>query len=67
MRALPPLMLLMLVVLHAPTQAQALMPSFFLGLFPSDLLAVGTSEPMTLLLTGVALLGLSRVGTPRHR
>lgn len=52
MRALTPLMLLMLVVLHAPTQAQA---------------AAGTNEPMTLLLTGVALLGLSRVGRSRHR
>lgn len=65
MRALAPLMLLLLVLLHAPTQAQALMPSFVASLLPPDLLA--SNEPVALLLTGLALLGLSRVGAPRSR
>jgi hypothetical protein len=63
MRAVAPLLLLLLAVLHAPTQAQALVPSFVRGLLPSDLLPASTNEPVALLLTGLALLGLSRVGT----
>jgi hypothetical protein len=55
-RAVAPLMLLLLAVLHAPTQAQALvsfLPDFFFS----------TNEPATLILTGVALLSLSQVGS----
>jgi hypothetical protein len=51
------LMILVLAVLHAPSSAQALMSSFLPDFFP-----LGTSEPGMLLLTGVALLCLARVG-----
>ncbi len=51
------LMMLLLAVLHAPLSAQALMSSFLPDLFP-----LGTSEPAMLLLTGLALLSLARVG-----
>jgi hypothetical protein len=51
------LMMLLLAVLHAPSSAQALMSS----LLP-DLFQFGTSEPAMLLLTGIALLSLARVG-----
>jgi hypothetical protein len=61
-RAIPLLMLLLLIVVHAPTQAQALMPPFLSGFFSSDLLSFTTNEPVTLLLTGVALLSLARIG-----
>jgi hypothetical protein len=50
-------MLLLLAVLHAPTQAQALVSSFLPDFFFS------TNEPATLILTGVALLSLSQVGS----
>jgi len=50
-------MMLLLAVLHAPLSAQALMSSFLPDLFP-----LGTSEPAMLLLTGLALLSLARVG-----
>jgi hypothetical protein len=53
--------LLVLVVLHAPSQAQALL---FFDLLPPDLIA--TSEPVILLLTGVALLALARVGVQQR-
>ena len=43
---------LLLVVLNAPTPAQALVYAFF----PE----FGSHEPVTLLLTGVALLSLAR-------
>ena len=56
-RAVAVLMVLLLAVLHAPTSAQALMSSFLPDLFP-----IGTSEPAMLILTGVALLSLARVG-----
>ena len=58
-----PMMILLLAVLHAPTQAQALLFDFL----PADFLPLNTSEPITLLLTGVALLGLARVGLPTSR
>lgn len=58
-----PIMVLLLVVLHAPTQAQALLFDFL----PADFRPLNTSEPITLLLTGVALLGLARVGLPTSR
>jgi hypothetical protein len=54
-----PVMVLLLALLHAPPQAQALFSDFL----PSDLLQLGASEPVTLLLTAVALLSLARVGT----
>jgi len=56
-RAVALVMLLSLVVLHAPSSAQALMSSFLPDLFP-----LGTSEPAMLLLTGIALLSLARLG-----
>ena len=56
-RAVAFLMISLLVVLHAPSSAQALVTSFL-----SDLLPFGTSEPAMLLLTGVTLLSLSRLG-----
>jgi hypothetical protein len=51
------IMVLMLAVLHAPSSAQALMSSLLPDLFP-----LGTSEPAMLVLTGVTLLTLSRLG-----
>jgi hypothetical protein len=57
-----PLMLLLLAVVHGPTQAQALVSSFFPDIFP-----LATSEPAMLLLTGLALLSLSSVGRTRPR
>ena len=56
-RAVAVLMVLLLAVLHAPTSSQALMSSLLPDLFP-----MGTSEPAMLILTGVALLSLARVG-----
>jgi|GEM_PF-2486067 len=50
-----PLVVLLLTVLHGPTQAQAL----FFDFLPFSLAA---SEPITLLLTGVTLLTLARIG-----
>ena len=57
-----PVLLLLLAVLHAPTQAQALVSSFFPDIFP-----LASSEPILLLLTGLALLSLASVGTNRPR
>ena len=56
------LLLLMLAVVHAPRQAQALVSSFFPDIFP-----LATSEPVMLLLTGLALLSLASVGSQRSR
>jgi hypothetical protein len=50
-------MVLLLAVLHAPSSAPALMSSLLPDFFP-----FGTSEPAMLVLTGVALLCLARVG-----
>jgi hypothetical protein len=55
-----PLVVLLLTVLHGPTQAQAL----FFDFLPFSL---GTSEPITLLLTGVTLLTLARIGVASTR
>jgi hypothetical protein len=55
-RAVALLMVVLLAVLHAPSSAQALRSA----LLP-DFFAFGTSEPVTLLLTGVALLSLARI------
>jgi hypothetical protein len=57
-----PLLLLMLAVVHVPTQAQALVSSFFPDIFP-----LATSEPVMLLLTGIALISLASVGSNRPR
>ena len=56
------LLLLMLAIVHAPRQAQALVSSFFPDIFP-----LATSEPVMLLLTGLALLSLASVGSHRPR
>jgi hypothetical protein len=50
-------LLLMLAVVHAPNQAQAVVFSVFGELFP-----FGTNEPGMLLLTGVSLLSLAYIG-----
>jgi hypothetical protein len=55
-----PMMILLLAVLQAPTQAQAL----FLDFLP---FSIGTSEPVALLLTGLALLTLARIGVTSSR
>ena len=57
-----PVLLLLLAVVHAPTQAQALVSSFF-----PDIVPLATSEPMMLLLTGFALISLASVGSNRPR
>jgi hypothetical protein len=61
-RFLASLALLLLAVMHAPTQAQALVFSVFQPFFPFT-----TNEPVMLLLTGVALLSLAQLGRPRSR
>lgn len=61
-RILASLALLLLVVMHGPTQAQALVFSVF-----GDLLPLTTSEPAMLFLTGVALLSLAQFGRPNSR
>jgi hypothetical protein len=54
-------MLLLLALAHTPTQAQAVVFSFF-----PDFL--GTNEPAMLVLTGAALLSLAHLGSrPRNR
>jgi hypothetical protein len=53
-------MLLLLAIVYAPTQAQALVFS----LFP-DIRPLASSEPVMLLLTGLALLTLASAGRPR--
>ena len=58
-----PLLLLMLAVVHAPRQAQALVSSFF----PDIHFPLATSEPVMLLLTGLALISLASVGSNRPR
>lgn len=62
-RLISAVMLLLLAVLHAPMQAQAL----FFDFLPADLFHLGTSEPVTLLITGIALLSLARVGLTSSR
>ncbi|HEY7647574.1 MAG TPA: hypothetical protein VID04_01110 [Methylomirabilota bacterium] len=52
-----PVVILLLVLVHAPTQAQA----WLSDLLPVDWLHLSSSEPMTLVLTGLALLSLARV------
>jgi hypothetical protein len=54
-------MVLLLAVVHAPTQAQALIFPALQELFP-----FGTNEPGMLFLTGIALLSLARLGRRPH-
>jgi hypothetical protein len=61
-RTIGPLLLLLLAVLYAPTQAQALVFSLF-----RDFRPLTSSEPALLLLTGVALLTFASTGRPRSR
>jgi hypothetical protein len=61
-KILAPLLLLLLAVVHAPRQAQALVSSFFPDIFP-----LATSEPVMLFLTGLALISLASVGSNRPR
>jgi hypothetical protein len=61
-RILASLALLLLVVMHGPTQAQALVFSVF-----GDLSPLTTNEPAMLFLTGVALLSLAQLGRPNSR
>ncbi len=58
-----PLMILLLALLHAPNQAQALLFDFL----PANWVALGSSEPVTLLLTGLALFSLGRVSLTSAR
>jgi hypothetical protein len=61
-RVLVPLIWLLLIVLHAPTQAQAVVFS----LFP-DFLALNGSQPAVLFVTGVSLILLANFGPARRR
>ena len=61
-KVIAPVMLLLIAVIHGPTQAQALVSSLFPNVFP-----LATSEPAMLLLMGLALLSLSSVGRGRIR
>jgi len=61
-RVLASLLVLLLAVVHTPTQAQALVFSVF-----QDFFAFGTNEPGMLLLTGLTLLSLAHLGRPRSR
>jgi hypothetical protein len=61
-QVLASLLVILLAVVHAPTQAQALMFSVFQDLFP-----FGTNEPGMLFLTGITLLSLAYLGRPRSR
>jgi hypothetical protein len=61
-KVIGPVTLLLIAVIHGPTQAQALVSSLFPNVFP-----LATSEPAMLLLTGLALLSLSSVGRGRVR
>lgn len=56
-------MLLMLAVVHAPPPAQALL----FDLLPADLALLGSSEPVVLILTGLALIRLGRLTLSRSR
>jgi hypothetical protein len=58
-----PVLLLLLALLHAPPQAQAL----FFDFLPADLVQLGASEPVTLALTGLTLLSLARLSALSER
>ena len=57
-RVVASLMLLLLAIALAPTPAQALVFSVFQDFLPFGL----TSEPISLLLVGLALLSLAQLG-----
>ena len=59
-RVIASIALVLLAVVHAPTPAQALVFSVF-----QDLFLFNTNEPVTLVLTGAALLSLAQLGRPR--
>ena len=61
-KVVAPVMLLLMAVVHAPTNAQALVSSFFPDIFP-----LASSEPAMLVVTGIALLSLASVGGSRQR
>jgi len=54
-------MLLLVAIAHAPTPAQALVFSMFQDILPFGI----TSEPISLFLTGLALLSLAQLGHRR--
>lgn len=61
-RVVASLLLLLLAVVHAPTQAQAYVFFVFQDFFPFS----STNEPGMLLLTGITLLSLAYLGrSPR--
>ena len=60
-RAVASLMLLLVAVAHAPMPAQALGFSVFQDILPFGI----TSEPISLFLTGLALLSLAQLGQRR--
>jgi len=61
-RVIASIALLLLAVVHAPSQAQALVFSVFQDLLPFST----TNEPVvTLFLTGIGLLSLAQLGRPR--
>jgi hypothetical protein len=57
-RVVATFLVLMLAVVHAPTQAQAVVYSMFGELFPFGT----TNEPGMLFLTGITLLSLAYLG-----
>ena len=57
-KVVAPIVVLLMGLLYAPTTAQALVPAFL-----SEYLPFTTAEPIGLLLTGIALLSLSRIGS----
>jgi hypothetical protein len=60
-RVVASLMLLLVAIAHAPTPAQALVFSVFQDILPFGI----TSEPVSLFLTGLALLSLAQLGNRR--
>ena len=62
-RVVATFLLLLLAVVHAPTQAQAVVFSMFADLFPFGT----TNEPGMLFLTGITLLSLAYLGRGSSR
>jgi hypothetical protein len=60
-RVVASLVLLLVAIAHAPTPAQALVFSMFQDILPFGI----TSEPISLFLTGLALLSLAQLGHRR--
>jgi hypothetical protein len=61
-KVLTPVALLVLAMVHTPVTAQARLFDFL----PTELVGLSSSEPFVLLLTGIALLSLARLGPPRR-